>query len=147
MSVATQNRIAKITDDTFEAEVCSQKSPCSWTSGQIGVRRCRAMTPALESVAEKFEGRARIAKVNVDENIDVPQRFGVRAIPTLVLFKGGKPVQALVGARPMAQLTEALGLHVLDQTIRCFGPIDSSRPLRSSETTLQRTTSQSRRRR
>jgi len=65
---------------------------------------CRMVAPILDELAEEFAGRAKIAKVNVDENQQVPAQFGIRSIPTLILFKDGQVVATQVGALPKSQL-------------------------------------------
>ena len=69
---------------------------------------CRAIAPALEELAADYHGRAKVAKLDVDENPEIAQRFGVRSIPTLVVFKDGEVQETAVGARPMAQLAELI---------------------------------------
>lgn len=69
---------------------------------------CRAIAPALEELATQYKGKIKIAKVDVDESQQVAQQFGIRSIPTLLLFKGGKVVEQLVGAMPKAKLEDAI---------------------------------------
>ena len=65
---------------------------------------CKAIGPALEEIAAEFQGKVKIAKVNIDENPTTPTTYAVRGIPTLILFKDGKPADTMVGARPKSQL-------------------------------------------
>ena len=69
---------------------------------------CKAIAPALEQLATEYKGRFKIAKVDVDENQQIAQQFGIRAIPTLLIFKGGKVVEQLAGAMPKAKLEESI---------------------------------------
>jgi thioredoxin 1 len=69
---------------------------------------CRALAPSLERLAADFSGRAKVAKVDVDANPDLAGRFGVRSIPTLVFFRGGREVERVVGNVPYAQLQQTL---------------------------------------
>lgn len=69
---------------------------------------CRAVAPAIEQLAQEFQGRATVGKMNVDENPRTPQRFGIQGIPTLLLFKDGQVVQRLVGAQPLQVMQRAL---------------------------------------
>ena len=73
---------------------------------------CRAIAPILEEVAREFEGKIRIAKVNVDDSPGIASQFGVRGIPTLILFKDGEPAVRIVGARGKAQLLQEISAHL-----------------------------------
>jgi thioredoxin 1 len=73
---------------------------------------CRAIAPALEELAAENLGKAKIAKVNVDEHAEVAARYGVQSIPTLILFRGGKVAEQFVGARPKAELARLLAQHL-----------------------------------
>lgn len=72
---------------------------------------CKALGPVLEELADDFVGKVTIAKMNVDDNQQTPVQFGIRSIPTLILFKEGKAVETLIGALPKAQLTDFLNQH------------------------------------
>ena len=69
---------------------------------------CQTMGPILDQIATDFEGRARVGKMNVDENPNLAGKFGVMSIPTLILFKNGKPVSNIVGFRPRGELKKTL---------------------------------------
>ena len=69
---------------------------------------CRSQEPILETLAQNYDGKALIASINVDENQDVAIRFGIRSIPTLVIFKDSKEIQRFVGLQPEMTLSEAL---------------------------------------
>ena len=73
---------------------------------------CRAIAPSLEELATQYKGQVKIAKVDVDESQQVAQQFGIRSIPTLLMFKGGKVVEQLVGAVPKAKLEDTLKKHL-----------------------------------
>lgn len=73
---------------------------------------CKVVAPALAELAVEFEGRARVAKVDVDDNGDLANRFGVRSIPTLVLFKDGKVVDQLIGAAPKPSIRQLIEQHL-----------------------------------
>ena len=89
--------IKHVTDATFEAEVLQSSQPV--------LVPCRMIAPILDEVAGGYEGKLQIAKMNVDENQDIPAKFGIRGIPTLMLFKGGQLAATKVGALSKAQLT------------------------------------------
>jgi thioredoxin 1 len=73
---------------------------------------CRAVTPALEQVAQQYDGRVTVAKLNVDENPETPGRYGVRSIPTIALFRGGEVIDGVLGAAPAPFFSEMLDKHL-----------------------------------
>jgi thioredoxin 1 len=83
---------------------CPPKCPYSSISGPNGAAPAKQIGPALEELATEYEGKLKIAKVNVDENPNLPARFGVRGIPALFMFKGGEVVSNRTGAAPKASL-------------------------------------------
>jgi len=93
-----------VTDATFDAEVRNSPVPVVVDFWAEWCAPCRMIGPALEELATEYEGRLKIAKVNVDENPGTPAQMGVRGIPALFLFKGGKVVSNKVGAAPKASL-------------------------------------------
>jgi thioredoxin 1 len=90
--------VKDITDGTFEAEVMKSTVPVLVDFWAEWCGPCRAMTPIVESVAQKFAGKAKIVKINVDDNQSVTQRFGIKGIPTMIVFKDGKEAERIVGA-------------------------------------------------
>ncbi|MBX3288795.1 MAG: thioredoxin [Acidobacteria bacterium] len=87
-----------VTDGDFETDVLGADKPVLVDFWAEWCGPCRMIAPSLEAVAEEYEGKAGIYKMNVDENQNVPQRFGIRGIPTLILFKGGEEQERIVGA-------------------------------------------------
>jgi thioredoxin 1 len=90
--------VKAITDSNFETEVMKSDLPVLVDFWAEWCGPCRMMTPVVESVAQKFAGTAKIVKLNVDDNPSVTQRFGIKGIPTMIVFKGGKEAERLVGA-------------------------------------------------
>lgn len=88
----------KVTDANFEEEVTRSSVPVLVDFWAEWCGPCRLMSPILEEVAPLYKGRLKVAKLNVDENQDAPSKFGVMNIPTLILFKGGKEAERIVGA-------------------------------------------------
>jgi thioredoxin 1 len=88
----------EITDTNFEADVLGSDKPVLVDFWAEWCGPCRMIAPSVEAVAEEFEGRASFFKMNVDENMNVPQQYGIRGIPTLILFKGGQEQERIVGA-------------------------------------------------
>lgn len=101
------DKVCVFTDDNFAAEVLKSSEPVLVDFWATWCAPCKAIAPIVEELAESYSGRVKIGKVNVDENQSTPGQYGVRGIPTLVLFKDGKVVDQLVGAVPRNQL-EAL---------------------------------------
>jgi thioredoxin 1 len=91
-------QVKDITDNNFETEVMKSNVPVLVDFWAEWCPPCRAMTPIVESLAQKFGGSAKIVKLNVDDNPSVTQRFGIKGIPTMIVFKGGKEAERLVGA-------------------------------------------------
>ena len=104
--------IANVTEESFGGEVENAVAPVLVDFWAEWCGPCKAVTPVLEELAEQWQGRVKIAKVNVDESPELAQRFGVRAIPTLLLFKGGEVVETQVGAVSKTQLSDALKPHL-----------------------------------
>ena len=90
--------VKEVSDNSFEADVLQSDQPVLVDFWAEWCGPCRMMTPVVESVAEKFQGTAKVFKLNVDDNPSVSQRFGIKGIPTLIVFKGGKEAERLVGA-------------------------------------------------
>jgi thioredoxin 1 len=95
-------------DSSFKSEVIDSGTPVLVDFWATWCAPCRAIAPALEDLATQYKGKVKIAKVDVDENQGVAQQYGIRSIPTLLLFKGGKVVEQLVGAVPKAKLEDTL---------------------------------------
>lgn len=104
--------IVNTTDATFEQEVLQSEQPVLVDFWAAWCGPCKAIAPVLDELAGQYEGKATIAKMDVDENQAIPAQFGIRSIPTLIMFKGGKPVATLAGARPKAQLAEFIDQHL-----------------------------------
>ena len=93
----------KITRENFENEVMKSNIPVLIDFWAPWCGPCRMMGPIIEQLAEEYEGKAKVGKVNVDEEGELSQAFGVMSIPTIVLVKDGKVVKQAVGARPKAE--------------------------------------------
>jgi len=97
--------IKHVSDATFEAEVLNSSQPVLVDYWAEWCGPCRIIAPVLDEVAADYKGKLQIAKMNVDENREVPAKFGIRGIPTLMLFKNGQLAATKVGALSKAQLT------------------------------------------
>ncbi len=100
------------TDSSFDNDVLKSDVPVLVDFWAEWCGPCRALAPKLEEVAQELTGRMKIVKVNVDENQATPGQYGVRGIPAMILFKGGKEVGQLVGNQPKDAILQFLGQHV-----------------------------------
>ena len=95
-----------VTDETFETEVLKATGPVLVDFWAEWCGPCKMIAPALEEIGAEFAGKVTVAKVNIDENPSSPNTYGVRGIPTLILFKDGKPAATQVGALPKSALKQ-----------------------------------------
>jgi thioredoxin 1 len=100
--------VLEISDNQFTKEVIESPVPVLVDFWATWCAPCRAIAPALEELAAQYKGKAKIVKINADDNQDTAQNLGVRALPTLYLFKGGKVVEQIVGAVPKGKIEDAL---------------------------------------
>ncbi len=98
-------RIVHVTDDSFEQEVLQSSNPVLVDYWADWCGPCKMIAPVLDEIADEYDGKVRIAKLNIDENPDTPPRYGIRGIPTLMLFKQGEVEATKVGAVSKSQLT------------------------------------------
>ena len=98
----------EITDENFQEVVLNSDKPVLVDFWATWCGPCRTVGPIVDELATELEGRAVVGKVNVDSNSDTPLTYGIRSIPTLLIFKNGEIVDKLVGAVPKSQLLEKL---------------------------------------
>ena len=104
--------IKHVTDDSFNSDVLTADKPVLVDYWAEWCGPCKAIAPILDEVSKTYDGRLQVAKMNVDENRDVPAKYGIRGIPTLMLFKGGELAATKVGALSKAQLTAFIDSHL-----------------------------------
>jgi thioredoxin 1 len=100
-------KVLTITDSSFDADVIKSGKPVLVDFWATWCAPCKAIAPVLDAIAEEYDGQVIVGKVNVDDSPATPGKYGVRGIPTIILFKDGKVVDQVVGAVPKSQL-EAL---------------------------------------
>ena len=108
----SSDAIQHVTDDNFGAEVLQSEVPVLVDYWAEWCGPCKSITPVLEAVAKEYDGRLKVAKINVDENQTTPAKFGIRGIPTLMLFKNGNVEATKVGALSKSQLTAFLDSNI-----------------------------------
>ena len=102
------NDVVILQDATFDKEVLKSDVPVLVDFWAVWCGPCKAIAPAVEELAKQYKGKVKVAKMDVDEHQQVPQQFGIRSIPTLLVFKGGRVVDTIVGAVPKSKLEESL---------------------------------------
>ncbi len=97
-----------VTDSTFEEEVIKSANPVMVDFWAPWCGPCRMVAPIVEELAEEYDGKVEFVKLNTDDNPNTAVKYGIRSIPTLLVFKGGEPVGQIVGYRPKSDLKQRL---------------------------------------
>jgi len=100
----SSEKVIAFTDANFEREVIQSDIPVLVDFWATWCAPCKAISPLVDAVADEYAGKVKVGKVNVDENQATPGKYGVRGIPTIILFKGGAVIDQIVGAVPKSQL-------------------------------------------
>lgn len=108
----SSEKILHVSDASFEEDVLKASGPVLVDYWAEWCGPCKMIAPILDEVAEEYDGRLRVAKLNIDENEATPPKFGIRGIPTLMLFKDGSVVATKVGALSKSQLTAFIDSHI-----------------------------------
>lgn len=110
----TTSQAITLTDANFQAEVLNSDQPVLVDYWAAWCAPCRAVGPTIDELAETYQGRVRIGKVNVDENTETPQKYGISSIPTVLVFKSGEVVETLVGVQSRERYQKAIDDVVAD---------------------------------
>jgi thioredoxin 1 len=106
------NGILELTDASFDQDVLKSEQPVMVDFWAAWCGPCKALAPIVEEVATAYNGKLKVGKMDVDKNVATPQRYGVRGIPTLLIFKGGKVQEQIVGYVPKETIQKALDKHL-----------------------------------
>ena len=98
----------QVSDATFEEEILKYDVPAMVDFWAAWCGPCRAIAPVVEELARDYQGKVKVAKMNVDENAKTPAKYGIRAIPTLIIFKGGQVLEQITGAVSRSLIENAL---------------------------------------
>lgn len=104
--------ILNVSDDSFEGEVLKSSLPVLVDFWAEWCMPCRMIAPTVESIAQAYQEKLKVAKLNVDENMKTPAKYGVRGIPTLLLFKNGELLETIVGVQPREKIIELISKHL-----------------------------------
>jgi len=104
--------LAQFSDSSFKQDVLESDLPVLVDFWAEWCGPCHMIAPIVEQIAQDYQGRLKVGKLNVDENPQIAAQFGIRGIPTLLLFNKGKPIEQIIGAVPKAQIQTKLDAHL-----------------------------------
>ncbi len=102
----------ELTDDNFDPEILKSSTPALVDFWAVWCGPCRQIAPTVEALASEYKGKLVVGKMNVDDHQQVPQKYGIRSIPTLLVFKNGQVVDTIVGAQPRSKIEEKIKAHL-----------------------------------
>ncbi len=104
--------ILDVSDDTFEEEVLKSELPVLVDFWAVWCAPCKMIVPTLEHLTQNYKEKLKVFKMNIDENMKISAKFGIRSIPTLLLFKGGELKETIVGAVPQNKIIDVISKHI-----------------------------------
>ena len=105
-------QVTEVSDSSFEQDVLQSDKPVLVDFWAAWCAPCRMLAPTVAAIAEKYAANARVVKVNVDDNPSISQRYGIKGIPTLILFKNGREEERVVGATSEAAISRMIDKHI-----------------------------------
>jgi thioredoxin 1 len=102
----------EFTDANFKSEVLESAVPVLVDFWAVWCGPCKMVAPVVEEIAAEFDGKLKVGKIDVDQNPETSMQFGIRSIPTIMIFRGGKVVEQIIGAVPKKNLLEKLSAHI-----------------------------------
>ena len=109
--MAESKNVQEFTDANFEDEVLKADTPVLVDFWAVWCAPCRVIAPVVDEIADSYGGKLKVGKINVDDNSETPNKYGIRSIPTLILFSEGKVVEQIIGANP-AKVKSVVEQHV-----------------------------------
>jgi thioredoxin 1 len=110
--IMASTAIMEVTDANFDQEVLKSDQPVLIDFWAVWCGPCKALSPIVDEVAQNYSGKVKVAKMNVDQNPGTPGRYGIRGIPTLLIFKGGQVKEQIVGYVPRETIEKAIDKHM-----------------------------------
>lgn len=104
--------LPELSDDTFEAEVLTETRPVLVDFGAEWCHPCKQLDPIVEELAEEWNGKIKVVKLDIDTNMNTTMQYGVMGVPTLLLFRNGEPVERLTGFLPKKRILQKLNPHL-----------------------------------
>jgi thioredoxin 1 len=109
--MGSMSKVIEVSESNFESNVLKSSKPVLVDFGADWCGPCRAIGPTIEAIAEEYEGNADIYKMNVDDSYNIANQYGIKGIPTIILFKDGKEQERIVGAVPKAAISKLIDRH------------------------------------